>query len=137
LCFSVGKPARIAKAGGDFFVAVELGEVDFLGNGDNEHFAAFFRVADAPNFYARTLAGEQPKIGVDVLRVIEHIRRADDVMEKRVGRRNAGAERKMVDKFCAEKGFRRELLDLFGVLGVIGDGARFGLAKAGRSEQTE
>jgi len=73
LRFSFSKATRIGEASGDFFVAIQLGEIGFVRNGGDEHLAAFFGSADAPNFDAGALAGEQAEIGVDVLGVIENI----------------------------------------------------------------
>src|SRR5689334_3581927 len=73
--------ARISEASRDFLVAIELREIGFVGNGGDEHLAAFFGGADAPHLHSWTLDGEQAEIVVDVFGVIENIRCSDDVME--------------------------------------------------------
>jgi len=137
LCFGIAQAAGIGEAGGDFFVAIELCEIGFVGDGSDEHLAAFFRGADTPDFDAGTLAGKEAEIGVDVLRVVENIRCTDNMMEKRIGSGNARAERKMIDKFGAEERFGGELFNFLGVLGVVGKRARTGLGRAGGGEETE
>src|SRR5437879_7328016 len=52
--------------------------------------------------------------------VVKNIGRADDVMKKSVRRGNAGAQRKMIDEFGAEKRFGCKLFDLLRVFSVIG-----------------
>jgi hypothetical protein len=63
-------------------------------------------------------------------------------MKRGIRRGNAGAERKMVDKFGAEERFRGELLDFLGVLRVVAEGAGARLGETGcretqRQEDTE
>jgi hypothetical protein len=137
LCFSIAKTSRIREASGDFFKAIELREIGFVGDSCNEHFAAFFGRADTPDFNPGTLAGKQAEIIVDVLGVIENIRRTHNVMERRIGRRNARAQRKMVDEFGAEKGFRGELFDFFGVFRMVLERARTGLCQARSHTETQ
>ena len=135
LRIGLAEAARIGETSSDFLVAIKLREIGFIGDGDDEHLAAFLGSANAPNFDAGTLAGKEAEIGVDVLGVIENIGRADDVMESGVGRGNARAEREMVNEFGAEERFSGELLDFLGVLRVVGESARAGLGKAdGRAE---
>jgi len=81
LRFGIAEAAGVSESSGDFFVAIELREIGFVGDGGDEHLAAFFGCADAPDFDSGALAGEQAEIGVDVLGVIENIGRADDVMK--------------------------------------------------------
>ncbi len=70
LRIGIAEAARISETSGDFLVAVQFPEIGFVGNGYNEHLAALFGRADAPNFDAGAFAGEETKIGVDVLGVI-------------------------------------------------------------------
>jgi hypothetical protein len=77
------------------------------------------------------------EVGVDVLGAIEDIGGADDVVEKGIGRGNARTDWKMIDELRGEERFRGELFDFLAVFRVIGNGARFGLNKAGRGEQTQ
>src|SRR5437879_13185855 len=69
--------------------------------------------------------------------VVKNIGRADDVMKKSVRRGNAGAERKMIDEFVAEKRFGCKLFDLLRVFSVIGYRAGLRLSKAGTRKQTQ
>jgi hypothetical protein len=137
LRFDIGEAAGISKTRGDFLEALEFREICFVRDSGDEHVAAFFGGADAPDFNPGAFAGEQAEIGVDVLGVIEDIGRADDVMKCGVWRGNARAERKMVDKFGAEKGFRGEFFDFLGVLRVVAERTGAGLGEAGDGEQTQ
>ncbi len=137
LRFGIAQATGIGEAGGDFLIAIEFREIGFVGDGSNEHLAAFFGVTNAPDFDAGALIRQQAEIGVDVLGVIENIGSAHDVMKEGIGSGNARAERKMVDEFGAEKRFGGEFFDLFGVLGVVGKRARTGLGRASGCEETE
>src|SRR5438094_4397043 len=127
LRFGFTKATRVGEASGNFFVAIESCEIGFVGNGGDEHLAAFFGRANAPDLHPRALVGEEPEISVDVFGVIENLGRSHDVMKGDIWRGNAGAERQMVDEIGAEKGFGSELLNLLGVLRVVAKGTRDGL----------
>src|SRR2546429_9042405 len=58
-------------------------------------------------------------------------------MKKSVRRGNAGAQRKMIDEFGAEKRFGCKLFDLLRVFSVIGYRAGLRLSKAGTRKQTQ
>jgi len=59
LRFGIAQATGIGEAGGDFLIAIEFREIGFVGDGSNEHLAAFFGIANAPDFDAGALAGEQ------------------------------------------------------------------------------
>src|SRR5437016_5490104 len=81
LRFGFTKTTRIGEASGNFFVAIESCEIGFVGNGGDEHLAAFFGGADTPDLHSWALAGEQAEIRVDVFGVIKNIGGSHDVME--------------------------------------------------------
>src|SRR6267143_271909 len=137
LRFGLAEAAGIGETSCNFLVAVEFREIGFVGHGYDEHLAAFFGRADAPDFDPGAVTSEQAEIGVDVLGVIENIGRTGDVMECGVRCGNARAERKMVHEFGDEEGFGGELFDLLGVLGVVAQGTWAGLGEAGCRKETQ
>src|SRR2546421_3220828 len=119
LRFGFTKATRIGEASGNFLVAIESCEIGFVGNGGDEHLAALFGSANAPDFHPGALAGEQPEIDVDVFGVIENIGRSHDVMKGDIWRWDTRAEGQMVDEFGAEEGFGSELLNFLVVLRMV------------------
>ena len=95
-----------------------LREVLLARDRGQQHLAAPFALADGPHLDPRRRRGQRAEVGIDVLRVRELFRRADDVAEGFLRRRDSIRRGQVIDKLGEEKRFRRVLADLGGVTGV-------------------
>ena len=100
-------------------VRVELREVRLGRNGDRDHLAAFFGLADRHHLDAlRRRLLQHPHVLVDLFGVRELPRRARDIAENGLRGRNALRRRQIVGQRRIEECLRRVFLDLRGVLRV-------------------
>ena len=107
--------ARIGEFRELRLVRVELRHQRLGRDGDGDHLAALFRRADREDAHARRRFREQPHVLVDLLRVRQLGRRAGDVAERDLGRRDRLRGREIVDERRQEELFRRVLVDLLRV----------------------
>ena len=84
-----GRLARIGQLVEIAFVGVEVGDRLLVADREQDHVAAFLGLADRPELGpSRRGLGDRLQIAVDVGRVIEDARRADDVAEELERRRH-------------------------------------------------
>ena len=102
------------------FEAVDASEVFFAGDGGEEHLAAFLALADRPDLHARRGCGERAEVGIDIFRVSELFRCADDIAERLLRRGDGARAGQVVDEFGEEEGLGGKFADLGGVFGVEG-----------------
>ena len=114
-----GRLARIGELIQVALVLVEIRDRRFVADREEHHVAAFLRLADRPELGAlRRGLGDRLQVAVNVGRVIEDARRADDVAEELERRRHGGGRGKVIDQLGRDARIGEVLLDLRGVLRV-------------------
>ncbi len=133
--------AGVGEPGGDLLVAVDPSQVLLAGDGREDHLPAPLALADGPYPHPRGRRLERAEIGVDVLRIRELLRRADDIAQG-LPRRGDGVRRgQVVDELGEEVRLRRVLTDLRGVIDIdplrrrlVGAGAEGGREQKARQQ---
>ena len=106
----------VGKLGQPGAILVELRDERRVGDGDGDHLAAFLRLADRKHFHARAGLRERPHVFVNLRTVGQLARRAGDIAENRLGRRNGLRGGQVIDERREEERRGRVFLDLPGVL---------------------
>ena len=88
----VGDFARVAELGEDVLVLIEVLDGGLVGDGEDDLVAAFFGLADLPEFGARGDSGEFLVVAVDILGVGQFAGLAGDAAEE-LERRGDGVAR--------------------------------------------
>ncbi len=108
--------ARIGQPGQSRPVLVVLREHRFVGDGDGDHLAPFFRRADRDDLDARARLLEAAHVVVHLGRVRQPSWRAGDVAEHGGRRRHRLRGGQVIDQRRREEGLRRVLPDLLRVV---------------------
>ena len=126
--------ARIGQFREIRLVLIELGHQGFRRDGDDDHLAAVLCRPDGVDLHARRGLGEEAHVVVHLLRIRQLARRAGDVAEDRLRRRDGLGRGHVVDDGRQEEGLGGVLLDLLRVLLVDrlgGQAARLGRGQRG------
>ena len=110
--------ARVAELGEDVLVLVEVLDGGLVGDGEDDLVAAFFGLADLPEFGARRGFGERLVVAVDVLGVGQFAGLAGNAAEEFEGRRDGVGRRHVVHEFGGDARVLQVFLDELGVLFV-------------------
>src|SRR6185437_13380084 len=122
--------ARVGQLGEQGGILLELGEVGLGGDGDGDHFAPLFAVANGEDAHARRSRSQHAHVPVDEGRVGQDVGRAGDVAEDGFGGGNRGRGGEVIDERGAKVGLGGVLEDLGGV-GLVNGHARGGTGEDG------
>jgi hypothetical protein len=113
-----GRFSRIGERGEHPLVFVQLPDRRLVRNGEDHHVAPFLGLSDPPHRDAIRCLVEGIVVPIDVIRVRQLARSADDAIEKLQGGRNGVRSRQVVDELGRNPRVLQVLLDLRGVFRV-------------------
>ena len=112
--------ARVGKLGQARVILFRASEKLGIGDGGDDHLAAFLSVADGEDLHAWTARLQQAKILVDIFGVGQHVGRARNVAENLGRSRHGFRGGKIVHQRREEGGIGGVFVNLIGVLLVDG-----------------
>ncbi len=111
----LGRSAWIREAREIRLLLIQVRDRLLVRDDDQNHLPAFLRLADRYDLHTVGGLVDRAHVAVDLLRVVQHVRLADDVAEHVLRRRHRARRRQGLDERRQEERLCRVLADLFAV----------------------